>query len=73
MNKQLDLAALIRCLEVMENINSWDSNWTLLDAMEAKPWEVCKAALPIIRSILVHQNEHVPYGHDRISNQELKP
>lgn len=76
MPNNLDLAALIRCLEVMADENSWEDSFygmILADPPEAEPWNVAEDALVIVRSILDNQNAHVPYGHDRISNQELKP
>lgn len=72
----LDLPTLIRYLETMADENSWDDSFygmILADPLEARPWEVCNDALVIVRSIIDNQNAHIPHGHDRISNQELKP
>lgn len=50
MTKTLDLPNLIRCLEVMADENSWDTDKdtymkTLINPIEASPWDVAKEAL----------------------------
>lgn len=55
MPTNLDLAALIRCLEVMADENSWQYNsslhqWELGERVEINPYEVSEAALALLKA-----------------------
>ena len=78
MPNNLDLAALIRCLEVMADENSWDVDKdtymnTLINPIEARPWDVAKEALAYVNAVrLSIEDRYFPTSHSYIVDPTIK-
>lgn len=76
MPNNLDLAALIRCLEVMADENSWgerEMSYELMEPVEARPWEVAKGALAYVNAVkLSIEDRYFPISHSYVVDPTIK-